>query len=204
MPHKIILLFACLFVCGHVEDAIVPVCDSWLPPTPFLLLPTPTLSAMLQSAKLLSESLERHMLSAFPSCRSLTPFRSTFGLYFIWCWVGGERKKKRRRKSSTCEHQSTLSREYSRLMRFTLEHKDRSGHAWMHSWAGHTETQMPLCGLSISRAACVSLAINHKHQNKMITRPRLLRPYNINGGNGGAQVRRHGAVSTLTCADIYS
>lgn len=91
--------FCCLFVClfvGMFKDAIVPVCDSWLPPTttPFSLLSTPALFAMLQSAKFLSESRETHAL-----CFPLMKIFNTMPVY-IWPLFhlmlnGGKEKNKK-------------------------------------------------------------------------------------------------------------
>lgn len=78
---KIPFLCLCVRVCfWAIEDVTVSMCDNWPPPP---LRSTPPLSAMLQSAKLLSVSLEKHMLclsshylpidSLFP----LSPARST-------------------------------------------------------------------------------------------------------------------------------
>lgn len=84
------------------------------------------------------------------------PHSSTqmLGLCLIQCGA-----KKKERRSLMCERQLMLPRKYSRFMGITQGHRHRSTyrHAWMHLWAGHTETQMLHCG-SISRAPLATLS----------------------------------------------
>lgn len=115
-------------------------------------LPTPQLSAMLQSAKLLWVSLARHMLSLFPltiilltttrahACIQTAMASICFGVDLLdvkkWhdlCCAG------------VIVGQSMISRAYSRLMRIALQHRRGSAkaHAWMH-WRAHTNTDVSL------------------------------------------------------------
>lgn len=150
-----------IFVCfWAAEGVIVSLCDNWPPP------PRSQLHRSLQCCSLLNyyQWVWRDTCSLFPLTislmTSLYPLShthactQTLGLYFIWHGFGGRYAGKKKtwrdlycagRRWGRCFHVKR-----SRLMGITLWHRHRSayGHAWMHSWAGHIETQMLLCSFN--------------------------------------------------------
>lgn len=188
------------------------------------LLSTPPLSAVLQSAKLLSVSLERHMLTlsshylphdSLSHSLTLTRYHThtcmTPGLYIFhrtWIWLCENRE------DLYCACISAAGRCFGVNIHAWWELHWNAGtdlHTVAHECTHEPGTQKHRCfsvalyKQAFSVFSCLFFLSPYITYSKQDDYRDWVVPYIINGGEkGGTQVLCHGVVSILTCADFYS